>query len=293
MRTAVITIAAGRHAHLLLQQEGLAHGTRTPDHYVVVSMADPEIRDAVTGRNPPADVITLPLEQGRLPLAAARNAGAARALAGGADLLVFLDVDCVPGPTLLDGYAQTAQDGALLCGTVAYLPPPPDGGYRLDTLAGMAAPHPARPAPSEGQILRGGDPRLFWSLSFALTAGTWKRVGGFCEDYTGYGAEDTDYASTAAGQGVDLWWVGGAPAHHQYHPTENPPVRHIDDILRNGALYKRRWGTWPMEGWLRAFEARGLVHYVPATDTWRRGWTAAPRDHPLPDADSSKHRFRS
>ncbi|WP_030959725.1 glycosyltransferase family 2 protein [Streptomyces sp. NRRL S-378] len=270
MRTAVITIAAGRHPHLLVQQDGLARSSRAPDHYVVVSMADPAIQDVVADRNPAADVISLPLEGGRLPLAAARNAGAARALAAGADLLVFLDVDCVPGPSLLDGYARAAQDGALLCGTVAYLPPPPAHGYPLDDLAGMAPPHPARPAPATGHVVRGGDPRLFWSLSFALTASTWNRIGGFCEDYTGYGAEDTDYASCAARLGVDLWWVGGAPAYHQHHPTQHPPVQHVDDIIRNGALYRARWGTWPMEGWLHDFEERGLVRYVPATDTWCR-----------------------
>lgn len=270
MRTAVITLAAGRHTHLLLQQDGLAHGTRAPDQYVIVSMADPRIPALTAGREPWADVITLPLVDGRLPLAAARNAGAARALEGGADLLVFLDVDCVPGPTLLDGYTAAAEDGALLCGTVAYLPPPPPRGYDLAALPGLAPSHPARPAPAEGEVLRGGDPRLFWSLSFALTARTWDRVGGFCESYSGYGGEDTDFAATAAGCGVDLWWVGGAPAYHQHHPTHDPPVQHLDDILRNGALYKRRWGTWPMLGWLRAFEALGLAVYDPGADAWRK-----------------------
>ncbi|MFG2749519.1 glycosyltransferase family 2 protein [Streptomyces xanthophaeus] len=271
MRAAVITLAAGRHGHLLLQQDGLARSTRAPDLYVIASMADPAIQDLTARRNPAADVVTVPLKDGRLPLAAARNAGAARALAADAELLVFLDVDCIPGPALLDGYARAAQDGALLCGTVAYLPPPAGQGYRLDDLAGMAPPHPARPAPEDGQVVRRGDPRLFWSLSFALTARTWKHIGGFCEDYTGYGAEDTDFAVTAARQGVDLWWVGGAPAYHQHHPTQDPPVQHIDDILRNGALYKDRWGNWPMEGWLRDFEARGLARYLPATDTWSKG----------------------
>ncbi|MEV8529436.1 DUF6381 family protein [Streptomyces sp. NPDC052000] len=82
--------------------------------------------------------------------------------------------------------------------------------------------------------MRHGDPRLFWSLSFALTAATWERVGGLCEDYTGYGAEDTDFAARATSRGVGLWWVGGAPAYHQYHPTHSPPVQHLDDILRDG-----------------------------------------------------------
>ncbi|MFF3699202.1 glycosyltransferase family 2 protein [Streptomyces sp. NPDC002221] len=270
MRTAVITLAAGRHAHLLLQQDGLAAGARLPDHYVVVAMADPGIPRLTAGREPAADVTALALLDGRLPLAAARNAGAARALAAGADLLVFLDVDCVPGPTLVQRYAQAASGGALLCGAVAYLPPPPPHGYRLRALAAMAAPHPARPAPADGHIVRAGDPRLFWSLSFALTAATWERVGGFCESYTGYGAEDTDFAARATALGVDLWWVGGAPAYHQYHPTHSPPVQHLDDILRNGALYKARWGEWPMQGWLRAFEERGLVTYDAAANAWRK-----------------------
>ncbi|MFD3548789.1 glycosyltransferase family 2 protein [Streptomyces sp. NPDC058655] len=271
MRTAVITLAAGRHAHLRLQQAGFARSALAPDHYVVVSMADPGIEALLAEGAPAADVITLPLADGRLPLAAARNAGASRALAAGADVLVFLDVDCVPGPALLGRYAGTAREGALLCGTVSYLPPPPPGGYRLEQLPELAAPHGGRPVPSDDQVLRGGDPRLFWSLSFALTAATWTRIGGFCEAYTGYGGEDTDFAATAARRGVDLWWVGGAPAYHQHHPTHHPPVQHLDDILRNGALHRERWGTWPMEGWLRDFEAAGLVEYVPATDTWRRG----------------------
>ncbi|WP_411074134.1 glycosyltransferase family 2 protein [Streptomyces sp. cmx-4-7] len=271
MRVAVITLVAGRHRHLRLQRDGLAAGTRQPDHYLVVTMADPDAGKALDGRRPAAETVDVPVGPGgRLPLATARNAGAARALADGADLLVFLDVDCVPGPGLLARYAETAADGALLCGTVAHLPPPPPEGYRLGELPGLAPPHPGRPAPGDGEVLRGGDHRLFWSLSFALTAATWRDLGGFCEDYTGYGGEDTDFARTAAARGVGLWWIGGAPAHHQYHPVSRPPVEHLDDILRNGALFRDRWGTWPMEGWLRDFADLGLVVHEPGTDTWRR-----------------------
>jgi len=54
-------------------------------------------------------------------------------------------------------------------------------------------------------------------------------------------------------------WVGGADAFHQYHPVSDPPVEHIDDILRNATLFHQRWGWWPMQGWLRDFENRGLI----------------------------------
>ena len=38
-----------------------------------------------------------------------------------------------------------------------------------------------------------------------------------------------------------------------------PPVEHVDDIVRNAEIFRRRWGATPMLGWLEAFEERGLV----------------------------------
>ncbi|RRQ73111.1 sugar transferase [Streptomyces griseofuscus] len=270
MRVAVITLVAGRHRHLALQQRGLAASDLAPDHYVVITLDDPGAADVLQNQLPAPDVLPLSWEGRQLPLAAARNAGARRALDNNADLLVFLDVDCVPGSTLLSRYAQTARHGALLCGTVAYLPPPPPEGYRLGALPDLASPHPGRPIPADDEVLTGGEHNLFWSLSFAVTASTWRLIGGFCERYAGYGGEDTDFARVAKSRDVDLWWVGGAPAHHQHHPVSRPPVEHLDDILRNGAVYRERWGSWPMTGWLHEFARLGLVHHDPVTDDWSR-----------------------
>ena len=149
------------------------------------------------------------------------------------------------------------------------LPPPATrGGYPLTRLAALARAHPARPVPAEDALETGGDHALFWTLSFAVTAATWRRIGGFCEDYVGYGGEDTDYGQLARRAGVDLAWVGGAWAFHQHHPTATPPVQHLDDILRNAAIFKRRWGWWPMAGWLAEFACRGLARHDPAADRW-------------------------
>ncbi|MEW1612737.1 MULTISPECIES: galactosyltransferase-related protein [unclassified Streptomyces] len=275
MRTAVITLAAGRHRHLALQQAGLAAGSRPPDQYVVVAMGDPGLGAVLADRRPAATVIDCPVPEGNLPLARARNLGAGHALEQGAELLVFLDVDCVPDERLLERYRQVALDPAhersLLCGTVSYLPPPDPAGYRLAELSTLAEPHPARPAPAAGEIRRGTDHALFWSLSFAVTAKTWHTVGGFCEDYEGYGGEDTDYGQRARAAGVGLTWVGGAPAFHQYHPVASPPVAHLHDILRNAETFHRRWGWWPMRDWLNAFADRGLVHWNRSADRWEPG----------------------
>ncbi len=205
---------------------------------------------------PWADVLRL--------VAAARNLGARTAIERGADLVVFLDVDCLASPGLVLAYEEASRrplaEDAVLCGPVSYLHPPPAGGYDLHTVHALATPHAARPCPFPGDVVVDTDGHdLFWSLSFALTPQTWERVGGFDEAYAGYGAEDTDFGQRAAAAGVPLAWVGGARASHQHHPTQTPPVQHLYDVLRNGRLFRDRWGRWPMQGWLDAFEEQGLV----------------------------------
>jgi GT2 family glycosyltransferase len=252
---AVVTIAHGRHDHLARQCRSLAAGRRTPDH-VVVAMGDPAISSVARD----AHVVDLAADPTNLPLAAARNLGAHTAIDRGAQTLVFLDVDCLAGPELVTGYERVIglEPGLVWSGPVTYLP----AGLSEEQLAhapDLDDPHPARPAPAPGEVVRGADPDLFWSLSFALHRDAWERTGGFCEDYSGYGGEDTDFAQQALARGLSFGWVGDARAYHQHHPTQDPPVQHLHDILRNGALFHRRWGRWPMSGWLTAFEEHGLV----------------------------------
>jgi GT2 family glycosyltransferase len=260
---ALITIVSGRHEHFTVQRKGILAGDVLPGEHVVVSMGDPHIAGLIDGDHG-VTVVEIDAD-GRLPLARARNHGAEIALAHGADRLIFLDVDCIPGPGLVRRYFEAAQSAvhgdSLLCGPVTYLPPPSPEGYPIDALATLADPHPVRPAPSSTQILAGDEYDLFWSLSFAVSAQSWRRIGGFSELYDGYGGEDTDFAWTARSRGVGLSWVGGADAFHQYHPVSNPPVEHLDDILRNAATFHRRWGTWPMQGWLAGFTALGIVEF--------------------------------
>lgn len=268
-RTALITIARGRHRHLRRQIQGVARTTRPPDLHIVVAMSDPEIR-TVAGDHPATIVIDLPVRTDTLPLARARNVGARRAIEAGAELLVFLDVDCIPGTKLVEHYRRAAETHAgqslLFCGPVTYLRP----DQTSDDLTAYTNPHPARPAPVPGHVVVDDQMTLFWSLSFALNADHWQAIGGFHEEYRGYGGEDTDFAMLAADRGFAIAWVGGADAYHQHHPVSDPPVEHVDDILRNGEMFRRRWGHWPMGGWLRDFEAAGLIVHDEQRDLWRR-----------------------
>lgn len=286
---AVLTLAHRRHDHLRGQVAGLAAGERLPDLHVVAAMDDPEVGEVArqawldAGPSPQAHpqhgtelvVVDLPADrQGRgLPLAEARNLAAMAATSRGADDLVFLDVDCIPGPGTVGTYAHQLaapptpemSSPAVLCGDVAYLPPLADGqtGWtspadlaRLEQV-GQHRPDRVRLAPGE----RAPEPELtrFWSLSFALTAADFWAAGGFCPDFVGYGGEDTDFAQSVGARGGSLTWVGGATAYHQHHPSASPPLQHLEAVVRNAGVFHRRWGWWPMEGWLEAFRERGLA----------------------------------
>lgn len=276
---AVVTIARGRHAHLRGQIAGLALGDRVPDLHVVTSMDDPAIGQVASqawAQAAPGTsrlvVVETPVDPLGLPLAAARNLGAAEATAQGADHLVFLDVDCIPGPSTVASYALALQDASLqarppavLGGDVAYLPPlaagqrdwtAPADLSRLPE-AGRHRPDRVRLGPAESRP----EPDLtrFWSLSFAMSVADFWATGGFCPDYVGYGGEDTDFAQVVGSRGGSLTWIGGATAYHQHHPSTSPPLHELESIVRNAALFADRWGWWPMEGWLEAFRERGLA----------------------------------
>ena len=271
MKVAVITPVAGRRRHFELQQQALRRSQVAFDVRIVVAMGEPP-----TAAN--GDVLVSIPAGDRLPLARARNAGARAAIDAGAGLLIFLDVDCLPSPQMLGRYVEAAEQSPyeLLCGPVHYLDPPGAEGYDLDTLPTPVG-HPARPTPPDGRLSHRGDHRLFWSLSFAVSAPQWEVVGGFDEVYEGYGGEDTDFGQRAKSRGLDLCWVGGAWAYHQYHPTSDPPVQHLDDIVRNAELFRRRWGWWPMSGWLDDFAAAGLIRWDEADQRWMCTPRVAPR----------------
>ncbi|MCW2747264.1 MAG: sugar transferase, partial [Nocardioidaceae bacterium] len=138
---AVITIVHGRHDHLERQAEALGRSRDTDFSYIVVAIDDPEL----SSWHPPIvtpDVVPISRLGRSLPLATARNLGASRALARGAETLVFLDVDCLPGRQLVKAYRDAAMalstKDSILCGPVAYLPPPPVYGYDLDSLSHFA-----------------------------------------------------------------------------------------------------------------------------------------------------------
>ena len=254
MTVSVCTLASGRAAHLANLVHGLNAQRRRPDELVIAVMqAEP---DALPETDFPVRQIMVGADG--IPLAAARNT-AAREAAG--ELLVFLDVDCIPDPDVVADYARHLDAiDALLMGEVLYLPSGATrDGIDFARFAGVGVQHSERAGPPETPLGDCTDYRCFWSLNFAMRRATFLAVGGFDEGYTGYGGEDTDFGRVVAEASVAIRWVRGARAYHQYHPHHMPPVHHVDSVIANAARFRDKWGHFTMEHWLRAFELMGLI----------------------------------
>lgn len=251
----VITLVHGRERQLDNVIRGLERGSLMPEAFWVVFMNQPA-RDLHSECFPIHCLVVDDASHG-LPLARARNA--VRQCEG--EQWVFLDVDCIPGESLLSDYAAALSEmpESLHLGEVRYLPSTAQmEGWTHATLARDGVAHPLsqyRGAP--GSLL---PHHLFWSLNFACTRTVFERIGGFDEGYLGYGAEDTDFAFSARRQGVELR-TAAAQAFHQYHPTWRPPLNHFSAIVANAQRFHQRWQEWPMEGWLGEFVELGLVSW--------------------------------
>ncbi len=260
----MLTLVRGRDEHLRNLMRGLARQTLAPVELVIAWMqpdAAPDLPD------PGCPVRHLHVSGEPMPLAAARNR-AAEAASG--ELLIFLDVDCIPGQGLVAAYAGAESDGLLL-GEVLYLPKGavgPDLDFaRLDRLGEV---HPAKPPIPETGLRREPAAKELWGLSFALPAAAYRGVGGMDEGYSGYGAEETDFAVRLAASGVPTHWVAGARAYHQHHAVHVPPLQHFDDILRNAVRFHAQHGHWCMEYWLGQFRDAGLIAWEADAPAIRR-----------------------
>ena len=254
-RASVLTLVRGREPQLRRLIHGLNEQTVPPAELVIAYMQPRPAADLPATDFPVRSVL---VDRPYLPLAEARNAAARSATYR---RLIFLDVDCIPGPTLVESYLKGLRNASgVLQGEVVYLPDlGADPPFDYDLFEREGRPHPSRPSvPTEGLI---GEPDMgmLWGLNFAMHRRLFLKVGGLDERYVGYGGEETDFARGLAQLGARLYWCGGATAYHQHHPVMRPPLQHFGNIVRNARLYREKWGEWCMDYWLDQFEERGLI----------------------------------
>lgn len=244
----IVTIVKGRRKQLRNLLESIEMSTIRPVDIQVVCMDDST--DIPDFSNLNIEIQSLG-NSTELPLAAARNAGI---ISAKMENIIFIDVDCIVSPTLFEGMLRALENNNIIAAYPLYLPILPDSGNFAELLCDAVA-HPSRENISANEIV----PHLqFWSLIFAVKKATFNKIGGFDESFTGYGAEDTDFAMSFNRAGVGQIFVEDFVL-HQYHEKFDPPLNHFRSIIENALRYRQKWNELPMQRWLRSFEKVGLI----------------------------------
>lgn len=213
-----------------------AYNQAEPLRLLLAALAAPPLAEfalhiADDGSSPPASE-ALSAELSRLPFpvtchwqadsgfrkAEILNTAALAAIAGGAELLVFLDGDCIPRRGLVEVYRAAHRPGEFLVGSVGFLDVATSRALTPETV-GEGAHERAlelrqrlkiRTTHWKNLLHRGGKgtrPRIRGG-NFAVAADLFQAVDGFDEVYGGHGKEDSDLRNrmrNAGARGVSLW----------------------------------------------------------------------------------------
>ena len=283
----VITTCYGRNRHLYHLLASLMNGSLKPDEIIIVNDdADPKrlaafslnIVQIATTADEQVDSTSNTATKIEFDIGHNRNLGAAHATH---DALIFLDVDCIVAPTFIEQLSAKLQalPNSLLMGQPRYLTRPlsaaesaklQDGSLALSDLNQLSVYNPYRDnfeeaesslvATSQTALKQTKDYGAFWSLCFATTRELFEQIGGFDTQYTGYGAEDTDFAFTARQLHIDFYLTADV-VYHQQHSVYRPPLNHLDSIIINANRFYDKWQRWPMDGWLLQFSDIRLINW--------------------------------
>lgn len=83
----------------------------------------------------------------------------------------------------------------------------------------------------------------FWSTAFCVPRNVFFRLGGFDEDFHGWGHEDTMFGAVARAAGTRMYVLDNAIAIHQNHRPEEKDVTHFKDCAneeKNLDLFKKK-----------------------------------------------------
>ena len=255
----VVTLVHNREKQLTNLIRGLEMSELPPAELVIVRMNEVPKSD-LPATSFPVRQVRLQNKADKIPLAQARNQAARAARS---EVILFLDVDCIPGRNLTEKMFDFQQSNpGLIMSDVRYLH---EGGAEKSlsesALIAHSVPHPRRPLVPVGELVREENYTLFWSLCFSINRTVFEKIGGFDENFRGYGAEDTDFAFSARDVGVPFY-LSGTYCFHQYHPVYRPPLNNFHTIIHNAKVFKEKRGRWAMESWLEDFAKANFIEWT-------------------------------
>ncbi|MCW8090968.1 glycosyltransferase family 2 protein [Alteromonas sp. ASW11-130] len=252
MRTefSIVTIVKGRLRQLSNLIGSIENANLCPKELIVVWMAPPCSESLMTSQHFAIHHKFVANEP--LPIAKARNKGFQACIT---DKIIYMDVDCICSPELFDGLLKSLEKKRVVMPQVRYLNSIPEH-CDYHALTTQAAEDPAKPwLPLNHDI----GFENFSTLTFAINQADFDDVGGFDEAFHGYGVGDMDFASRCEAEGLSLYLIPEEVL-HQYHPTFDPPINHLFDIVNNASVFKRKWGRYPLEQYLKQFAEEGLIN---------------------------------
>lgn len=165
------------------------------------------------------------------------NQGSRRA---GGDILVFLDSDCIPAPTLLSAYAASFAANSFYLGGVYYLNQPLSEtmlNSRQSFAPGKFWAEAARPCnwkkgSAKRNFKRYWKSRIYialnirkpkiWGGNCAVNRDVFETINGYDENYAGYNKSDSDLRNRLVkGSYRAVPLQTRARAFHLYHPVQN------------------------------------------------------------------------
>ncbi|MFL1896388.1 glycosyltransferase family 2 protein [Aquimarina sp. 2-A2] len=251
----VITIYQNQRKDLMHLLDAIEQGNEHPDEVVIVCMkCDVTIEQSYsfTIRYVPFN----PKQTEGLPISEARNLGVE---AASFENLIFINIKCIPEANFIGTMIRHAllYEG-LIMGTPKYITQKIESDFDIETLGESSVYHPQRPEVYD--IKQEFNYQLFWSLCFTISKTQYTILNGFDTRFSGYGAEDLDFAFKARELNCPFY-LNDAIVYHQQYAFYALPLNNFDYVIKNSDLFYEKWGEWPMDSTLEKFTQLELIDW--------------------------------
>ena len=246
-RFSVVTIVKNRTQQLANLINNLEQAELKPAELIIVWMAPPS--DSSLIQSPHFQIHHRFATSEDLPIAQARNKGFSSC---SYEKIFHLDVDCLCHPAFFSHAIEQWQSNTLYTATVVQVKDMPENADfnrvsrdKKQHVHGNSQPIPANTA--------------FRSSVFGISKADFSRIGGFDEEYHGFGIGDIDFATRAHTAGMVLTTLN-YDVYTQYRANYDYPINHLLDIVTNANVFHSKWGYYPATHWLAAFVKSGFVN---------------------------------
>ncbi|NMH60552.1 glycosyltransferase family 2 protein [Alteromonas ponticola] len=242
----VVVIVKTRTQQLVRLIKQFEESSRRPDEIVVVWM------------NPPSEFSLLksphfPIQHkfessGGLEIARARNKGLAAATS---THCLYLNVESVISPLLLEQFAKAWTERYVLTTRVFCV----DKGLLDLPFAEIEANYHRVGCIGERKAFSvNNNPSMFFIAKCDV-----EEIGGFDENYSGFGINDEDFFQTCLKAGLtteNVDTITFIPNREHYQC----PINHLVDFVRNAETFHQKWGHYPCQDVLFRFAESGLIN---------------------------------